>query len=162
MAGQTFIGIVSDTHGLLRQDVVASLRGASVIFHAGDVGSPQVLDSLREIAPVFAIRGNVDTGEWAAALPDQRVETVAERRFQLVHNIAQRHSEAGAVDWVIYGHSHKPTLTRATDENFLNPGSCGPRRFTLPVSWARLWIDETPWRVEFLRLRDGTVEKASA
>lgn len=163
MKDDRFVGVVSDTHGLLREEVAGSLQGAHAILHGGDIGSSAVLSALARIAPVTAVRGNVDRGPWADALPAQAIAVVRGCRIALVHNIAQYLGEEQAVDWVVYGHSHQPRLAKDGKTILFNPGSCGPRRFRLPISWARLWIDEAPWRVEFLRLTaEGVVSSAGS
>lgn len=129
------IGVISDTHGLVRDEAVAALAGVEMILHAGDVGSEDVLPALAAIAPVIAVRGNVDRGAWAAALPEARTVAVAEHRFHLRHDIAglDIDPEAEAIDAVIFGHSHKPLAEQRSGVLYLNPGSAGPRRFRLPV-----------------------------
>ena len=140
------IALVSDTHGLLRPEIVEALDGAPLILHAGDVGKPAVLDALREIAPVRAIRGNVDRGEWAEALPHDDVVEVAGRLVYLLHDrneLAIDPSAAGAgFDVVLTGHSHRPAEERRDGVLYVNPGSCGPRRFSLPISMAWLTLED--------------------
>ena len=134
------IGVISDTHGLLRPQAIAALRGSDRILHAGDVGKPEVLEELATIAPLTAIRGNVDT--WATDLPDvERVE-LAGRRILVVHDVKTLEVDPAAerIDVVISGHSHKPAITRREGVLYLNPGSAGPRRFKLPIAVARLSI----------------------
>jgi uncharacterized protein len=138
------IGLISDTHGLLRPEALAALKGSELIIHAGDVGKPEVLTSLNAIAPVMAIRGNNDREAWAKKLPDIlhiRVNSVA---LYVIHNVNEL--EINPVDdgfhAVISGHSHKPGIVRRGGVIFINPGSAGPRRFTLPVAVARLRLDQ--------------------
>ena len=134
MSADTLVGVISDTHGLLRPEAAAALAGVSLILHAGDVGRPDVLDRLADIAPVRAVRGNVDVGPWAEGLPADDVITVAGRRLYLVHNVADRDPDRSAgCDAVVFGHSHKPESTVVDDMLWFNPGSAGPRRFRLPV-----------------------------
>lgn len=140
------VALVSDTHGLLRPEVADALAGAPLILHAGDVGKPAVLEALREIAPVRAIRGNVDRGDWAALLPHDDVVEVDGALVYLLHDrheLALDPSAAGAgFDVVVTGHSHKPAEERRDGVLYVNPGSCGPRRFTLPISMAWLTVGD--------------------
>ncbi len=136
------IGIISDTHGLLRPEAVRALRGVRLILHAGDVGAPGILDELRRIAPVTAVRGNVDRGRWADGLSDTAVVEVGGHLLYLIHDLSRldlRPSDAG-IAAVIYGHSHVPARQKRHGVVYFNPGSAGPRRFKLPVSLARLHI----------------------
>ena len=132
------IGVISDTHGALRPEAVKALRGVDLIIHAGDVGRHEILDSLRQIAPVFAVRGNTDYEEWARALPlTERVQVDQHVIFVLhdVHQLGLNPKEQG-IAAVISGHSHKPAIEHRRGVLYLNPGSAGPRRFHLPVSVA--------------------------
>ena len=149
-----FIGVVSDTHGLVRPQTLDAVRGAELIIHAGDIGKPTVLEALERVAPVAAIRGNVDREAWAAQLPDTRLVEVAGRRLYVIHDLKSMDLDpaAAGIDVVIGGHSHKPAILWKTGVLYLNPGSCGPRRFRLPVSAARLWIDDQPLRPELVTL----------
>lgn len=133
------IGVISDTHGLLRPQAVDALRGVEHIIHAGDVGKPSVLDPLRAIAPVTAIRGNVDMGDW---LPRTEVVEVGEALLYVLHNLdhLDLDPKAAEMDAVIYGHTHRPSIERRNGVLYLNPGSAGPRRFDLPVSVALLRV----------------------
>ena len=137
------IGVLSDTHGLLRPEVLPALSGVKHILHAGDIGSQQILDDLRSIAPVTAIRGNTDTHGPCALLPATEMIELAGRFFYLVHDIARLdiNPSAAGVDCVIFGHSHKPSFEERQGLFYLNPGSCGPRRFNLPITLALLEID---------------------
>jgi hypothetical protein len=136
------IGVIADTHGLLRREAVAALRGSDLILHAGDVGAPQVLDALRAIAPTVAVRGNVDTAIWATALRLTEVVAADGHAIFMLHDRAALNVDAQAAGYaaVIFGHSHRPTVERRDGVLFLNPGSAGPRRFTLPVTVARLSV----------------------
>lgn len=137
------IAVLSDTHGLLRTQVLDALRGADSILHAGDVGCPEVLARLREIAPVAAVRGNVDHGSWAEALPLSEVVTAGEHRIYVLHDLQQLDLDPVAAGFavVVSGHTHQPRAERRRGVMYLNPGSVGPRRFRLPVSLAWLTID---------------------
>jgi putative phosphoesterase len=137
------IGVISDTHGLLRPEARAALGGSQLIIHAGDVGKPEVLAGLREIAPVVAVRGNNDEGDWAHALPDDEVVEIEGVRVYVLHDLARLDLDPAAADFkaVIAGHSHHPRIEERGGVLYLNPGSAGPRRFKLPVAVARLRID---------------------
>lgn len=134
------LGVISDTHGLLRPDAVEALAGVELILHGGDVGHPDVLAGLRAIAPVVAIRGNVDVEPWAQALAPTALVTHAGVTCYLVHRIADLDIDprAAGVSVVIYGHSHQPTLEWRGDVLYLNPGSAGPKRFRLPTTVAKM------------------------
>jgi putative phosphoesterase len=136
------IGVISDTHGLLRPEAVDALRGSDLILHGGDVGKPEVLESLSAIASVVAVRGNNDAGPWADALPQSEVVEVGSVALYLLHDIAELDVDpaAAGIAAVISGHSHRPSAEVREGVLFLNPGSAGPRRFTLPVSLARLEV----------------------
>jgi uncharacterized protein len=136
------IGVISDTHGLLRPEAVEALQGSELIIHAGDVGKPEILDGLRKIAPVAAIRGNVDHGIWAQGLPQTRTVEIGGVRIFIIHNIDDLSIDAAADGYaaVISGHSHQPSAVEKNSVLFLNPGSAGPRRFNLPVSAAVLRV----------------------
>jgi putative phosphoesterase len=132
----TRIGVISDTHGLLRPEAVRALRGSALIVHAGDVGAPEVLETLRDIAPVVAVRGNNDRGRWARALREREVVEVEGARLLVIHDLKTLRRAPPDVTVVIAGHSHQPSITRRDGIVFLNPGSAGPRRFTLPITVA--------------------------
>ena len=138
------IGVISDTHGLLRPEALAALAGVEHILHAGDVGDIAILDALREIAPVTAIRGNVDTWGECAELPATDVVELAGRLFYLVHSVGDLDVEpvAAGVAVVVSGHSHKASIERKKSVMYLNPGSAGPRRFSLPVTVGLVTVDE--------------------
>ena len=134
------IGLISDTHGLLREEAVAALRGCERIIHAGDIGSPAVIDGLREVAPTTVIRGNVDSGSWAETLPSTTTVEVGDKRIHVLHNLRELDLDpaAAGIDVVVSGHSHQPGAERRGGVLYVNPGSAGPRRFRLPVVLARL------------------------
>ena len=138
------IGVVSDTHGLLRPEVLPLLAGSDHILHLGDVGDPEILGKLSKIAPVTAIRGNVDTHGPCAKLPGTEVATLAGRDFYMLHDVHQLDLDPAAAGFaaVLYGHSHKPEIRRHKGVLYMNPGSCGPRRFQLPVACGRIEINE--------------------
>ncbi len=140
--GERRLGVISDTHGLLRPEAVAALRGSDRIIHAGDVGAPGILDALSRLAPVIAVRGNIDLADWAAPLPVAATLELGGVRIHVVHDLADLDLDplAAGIDVVVSGHSHRPGLRRQGRVLFLNPGSAGRRRFALPVSLARLRI----------------------
>lgn len=133
------IGIISDTHGLLRPEVLEKLDGCDAIVHGGDINRQKILDELSKIAPVYAVRGNNDK-EWADNLPHSLSPVLCGVRFFIVHNKKDIPKELENIDIVVYGHSHKYEEKRIDGRFFLNPGSCGPRRFTQPVTMALLEI----------------------
>ncbi|HUZ95666.1 MAG TPA: metallophosphoesterase family protein [Edaphobacter sp.] len=137
------LGVISDTHGLLRPEALTALAGVEHILHAGDVGDARILDALREIAPVTAIRGNIDQWGECAQLPATDVVELDERLFYLVHSLADLdiNPVVAGVAAVISGHSHKPSIESRGGVLYLNPGSAGPRRFSLPVTVALMTID---------------------
>ena len=149
------VGVISDTHGLLRPQAVAALRGSDMIIHAGDVGSPDVIEALAGVAPTFAVRGNVDQGDWAARLPVTELVEVGERRFYVLHEISQLDLDPASAGFaaVVFGHSHQPLIERRHGVLFLNPGSAGPRRFKLPVAVARITVSGPDVRPEIVELQ---------
>lgn len=136
------IGVISDTHGLLRDEVVAQLEGCQLILHAGDINKPEILMSLMQIAPLKVVRGNNDKGEWAEALPEQLRFTVEGKNFFMVHNKKDFIKDRTGIDVMICGHSHKYSCNLEGETYVLNPGSCGKRRFDLAVTMAILTIDQ--------------------
>jgi len=148
------IGLISDTHGLLRPEAIEALRDSELILHAGDVGKSEILDELRKLAPVVAIRGNVDTSPWAAKLRQTEVVETTAATFYLIHNISDLDLEpaAAGIHVVLFGHSHQPAQYEKNGVLYINPGSAGPRRFHLPISLARLNLTAKPWAVEFVTL----------
>jgi putative phosphoesterase len=138
------VGVISDTHGLLRPEALVALAEAEHILHAGDVGKIEILDELRRIAPVTAIRGNVDVSGECAKLPPTEMVELGGRFFYLVHSVhdLDLDPKAAGVDVVVSGHSHKPGVERKKGILYLNPGSAGPRRFDLPVSVAFVTVSE--------------------
>ena len=150
------VGVIADTHGLLRPEAVTVLKDSELIIHAGDVGNPKILKNLRNVAPVTAIRGNVDRGAWAQSLPDTEVVEVAGHLIYILHDLHDLTLDpaAGGFDAVISAHSHRPQIEERNGVLYLNPGSAGPRRFSLPVSVAYLRIDEAGLHPEIVLL-DG-------
>jgi uncharacterized protein len=149
------IGVVSDTHGLLRPEAIAALEGSELIIHAGDVGRPEVIDRLRGIAPTFAVRGNIDTHDWAARLPVTEIVEVGVLRFFVLHDISQLDFDpaAGGFAAVVFGHSHLPSIEIRHGVLFVNPGSAGPRRFKLPVAVARIGVSGRLLHPEIVKLQ---------
>jgi len=148
------IGVISDTHGLLRPEAVAALAGVERIIHAGDVGSPDVLERLGAIAPVSAVRGNNDRDAWAAHLPVTDVVEIGAVHLYVLHDLHELDLEPRAAGFaaVISGHSHRPRVEASAGVLYLNPGSAGPRRFSLPICLARLTIDGAEVSAQIIEL----------
>jgi putative phosphoesterase len=156
MASQrTLVGVISDTHGVLRPEALDALRGSALIIHAGDVGAPDVLNRLGAIAPTFAVRGNVDVKPWAKKLPLSQTVDVGRVRLFVLHRLAELDIDPGAAGYgaVISGHSHRPAAEVRSGVLYLNPGSAGPRRFSLPITVARLEVVGTHLSHEIVQLR---------
>jgi len=148
------VGVISDTHGLLRPEAAAALAGVERIVHAGDIGSPDVLAALGRLAPVTAVRGNNDRGDWAAGLADTEVVEVGGVSLYVLHDLHELDLDPRAAGFaaIIAGHSHQPRLEERDGVLYLNPGSAGPRRFKLPISLARLTIADARVRAELVTL----------
>jgi putative phosphoesterase len=148
------IGLISDTHGLLRDEALRALDGSEIIIHAGDVGKPEILDALRELAPVVAVRGNVDTAKWCDKLPPTAVADVGSATIYVLHNVRELDLDPVAAGFqiVVSGHSHKPSQSEKAGVLYINPGSAGPRRFDLPISVALLDLQRKPWVAKFIDL----------
>lgn len=142
MTSTVCVGLIADTHGLLRPEAVEALRGCDHIVHAGDIGKPAVIDGLRAVGPVTAIRGNVDTGAWAEAFPETATVRIAGRTVHVVHDLKTLAGVPAECDVVVSGHSHQPRVERRDGVLFVNPGSAGPRRFRLPVTVALLRLGD--------------------
>ena len=153
-SGVKRIGLISDTHGLLRKEAVEALRGSELILHAGDVGKPEILEELRKIAPVVAVRGNVDIEPWAQALPETAVAEAGAVLIYVLHdvNALDLNPAAAGFQIVVSGHTHKAGRLERDGVLYINPGSAGPRRFQLPVTVARLQLGRTAPEVEFVDL----------
>ncbi len=152
------IGLISDTHGLVRPGALAALAGCARILHAGDIGTPAVLAALAEVAPVSAVRGNNDRGPWADALPHDEVVDVEGHLLYVLHDLAELDLDPAAAGFaaVITGHSHRPRHEVKDDVHYINPGSAGPRRFKLPISLAELVFDGRGFELRFVELtHDG-------
>lgn len=137
------IGLISDTHGLLRPEAVAALEGVDHILHAGDVGKAHILPELEKIAPVTVVRGNIDKGEFAADFPIYEVVELGGCFFYMTHILQDMDidPEAAGIDVVVYGHSHKPEIQHKNEVLYINPGSAGPRRFRLPITVAKIEME---------------------
>ncbi|MES2818896.1 MAG: metallophosphoesterase family protein [Pseudomonadota bacterium] len=148
------IGVIADTHGLLRPEALVALRGCDQILHAGDIGTPQILETLAQLAPLQVVRGNNDTQPWAATLPERLRLTVGDLRLYLLHDLKTLDLDPAkeGIDLVIAGHSHKPAQAERDGVLFFNPGSAGPRRFKLPVSLGLLWLEGPGLRSEVIAL----------
>ncbi|PYX50962.1 MAG: YfcE family phosphodiesterase [Acidobacteria bacterium] len=148
------IGVISDTHGLLRPEALAALHGSEHIIHAGDVGDPSILERLAAVAPVTAIRGNIDKGAWARRLPETEIYEVGGVSIYVLHDLAQLDLKPRAAGFavVISGHSHAPKQERRDGVLYFNPGSAGPRRFKLPVTVGRLMVEGGHVEAEIITL----------
>ena len=155
MPGTLTVGVISDTHGLLRPQALDALRGSDLIIHAGDVGIPDLLAPLRALAPLFVVRGNIDYGSWADALPMTALVDVGPLMFYVLHNIAELDLDPPTAGFaaVVYGHSHQPSIETRDGVLWLNPGSAGPRRFSLPVSVARVRVADGNLAPEIVTLQ---------
>jgi uncharacterized protein len=156
------VGVISDTHGLLRPEMLKALEGVSLIIHAGDIGTPAVLDALGSIAPVIAVRGNTDREGWACKLPLSEVAEIGGFSLYLLHDLGKLdlHPAASGFSAVISGHTHEPVIQTRDGVLFLNPGSAGPKRFNLPVSIALLRIKPHSLTAELLTLAADTFTSA--
>ncbi|HEV7967114.1 MAG TPA: metallophosphoesterase family protein [Candidatus Acidoferrales bacterium] len=150
------VGLISDTHGLLRPQALRALERSELIIHAGDVGAPEILEALKTLAPVFAVRGNVDTESWALALPQTEVIEMDRATIYVLHDVHALDLDPAAMGFqiIVSGHSHKPSRSEQRGVLFVNPGSAGPRRFDLPVTVALLHLDQSPWNIDFIDLFD--------
>jgi uncharacterized protein len=148
------IGVISDTHGLMRKEVLPIFRGCDLIVHAGDIGSDEIIEILEEIAPVRAVAGNTDFGAWAGPLPQTEVVEAGDALLYLLHDIGRLDLDPVAAGFhcVIFGHSHKPEVLNRNGLLYINPGSAGPRRFRLPVSVARLRVRGTSLHPEIIEI----------
>lgn len=156
MLTNTVVGLISDTHGLLREEALDALEGSEVIVHAGDVGDARILERLEELAPVRAVRGNTDRGPWAETLPATTVVEVAGRSLYVLHDLARLELDPAAAgfDAVVHGHTHSPAAEERGGVLFVNPGAAGHRRFDRPVTVALLRIGPDRIEVEHRHLSD--------
>ena len=138
------IGLISDTHGLIRPEALEALKGAELIIHAGDIGTPEVLSALKHVAPVAAIKGNIDSGAWAKLLPDTKLVKAGDTWLFIIHNVRELDCDpvTRGFQVVVSGHSHKPSVLTRDGVLFVNPGSAGPRRFKLPIAVGKLFIED--------------------
>jgi putative phosphoesterase len=148
------IGVISDTHGLVRPQALRVLEGVELLIHAGDIGAPDVIPALRSIAKVIAVKGNVDKGRWTGRLPERKIVNVGEARLYVLHDLNDLDRDPGLAGFhaVISGHSHQPSVVKRNGVLYLNPGSAGPRRFRLPVSVARLRVRGSSVEAEVVEL----------
>jgi len=146
------VGLISDTHGLLRESALRALRGCELILHAGDVGDAAILEALGKLAPVVAVRGNVDTVAWAEVLLVTAVANAGSKKIYMLHDVHQLavNPVASGYSIVVSGHSHKPGQMERDGVLYINPGSAGPRRFNLPITVARLDLERQTWQAEFV------------
>jgi putative phosphoesterase len=151
------IGLISDTHGLLRDEAILALRGSELIIHAGDVGKPEIIDALKAIAPLVVVRGNIDKGPWASSLPPTAVVKFHSSIIYVLHRLEDLDLDPAAAGFhiVVSGHSHRPGSEERGGVLYVNPGSAGPRRFRLPVTVARLDLGKSPWKLDFVELSKG-------
>jgi uncharacterized protein len=149
-----FVGVISDTHGLVRAEALEALRGSEMIIHAGDIGGAEVIEALRRVAPVVAVRGNNDRGEWAEAFPEHEAVEVGAAAVYVLHDLSEIDisPEPAGFRVVVSGHSHRPLAEERRGVLYLNPGSAGPRRFKLPVTVARLTLSGDDARAEIVKL----------
>jgi uncharacterized protein len=148
------LGLISDTHGLLRDEAVQALAGSELIIHAGDVGKPEILEALQALAPVVAVRGNIDSDPWASALPLTAVVEDGGASIYVIHDVHALDLDPAVAGFhiVVSGHSHKPASEQRAGVLYVNPGSAGPRRFKLPITVARMDLARQPWKVDFIDL----------
>jgi putative phosphoesterase len=153
-AGLHVIGLISDTHGLIRPQALEALEGVELIVHAGDIGKPEVVAALKAISPVCVIKGNNDTGAWAKPLPETQLIKTGEASLFIIHNVKELDCDpvSRGFEVVISGHSHKPSVARRDGVLFVNPGSAGPRRFKLPVAVGKLFIKGSQVTAEIIEL----------
>jgi putative phosphoesterase len=149
------IGLISDTHGLIRPEALNALRGSDFIIHAGDIGRPDVLGHLMALAPVFAVRGNIDAGAWAESLPDTEDLTIGGHRVHVLHALSDLaiNPEMNGIAAIIYGHTHQPLIEEKGGVLYVNPGSAGPRRFRLPVTVGNLRVEDGKLKAAIIDLK---------
>jgi putative phosphoesterase len=149
------IGVISDTHGLVRPEALRALAGADLIIHAGDIGKPEVIDALQSITRVIAIRGNNDRGAWARKFPARAVVNIGRAKIFVLHDVKELDFDPRAAGFraVISGHSHSPSITERGGVLYLNPGSAGPRRFKLPIAVATLRLDGSTFNARHVDLK---------
>ncbi|MEC8022384.1 MAG: metallophosphoesterase family protein [Myxococcota bacterium] len=149
------LAVISDTHGMMRPEVLHALHDCESIIHAGDIGSPEVLDRLTQIAPVHAIRGNIDTAAWSLSIPEKRTVIWMQQRILIAHRLSDvQAQDLEEIDLLVCGHSHKPFYGYHLGTRYLNPGSIGPKRFRLPITCARLYLEDSNVEVAWIVLDD--------
>jgi putative phosphoesterase len=148
------IGLISDTHGLIRAEALEALQGVDLIIHAGDIGKREVIDALQNIAPVLAIKGNNDIGGWAHRFPETKLVKSGNTRLFVIHDVNELGCDPVARDYqvVVSGHSHKPSVSTRDGVLFVNPGSAGPRRFKLPIAVGKLFIEDNQVNAAIIEL----------
>jgi len=153
----TLLGLISDTHGLLRDQALRALEGSELIIHAGDVGRPEILTALEAVAPVVAVRGNIDQGAWASKLPFTAVVEAGPANIYVIHDVHDLDLDPAAAGFhiVVSGHSHQPAREERRGVLYINPGSAGPRRFRLPFTVSRLDLSQKPWKADLIDLSSG-------
>jgi putative phosphoesterase len=149
------VGVVSDTHGLLRPQVIDAFNGVDLILHAGDIGDPGVLQSLTAVAPVLAVRGNNDREAWAKDIPETRIVPIGDIRVYMIHDVKEMDRSPARCQAVVAGHSHRPLIEKRNGILFLNPGSAGPRRFKLPICVARLTVRGTSMTARLIEFKNA-------
>lgn len=150
---QRVIGVISDTHGLVREEVKSELASVDLIIHAGDIGKPEVIETLQAIAPLIIIKGNIDRGAWAQDLPETQSVEIDGYRIHVIHNLKELNIDpADRYSVIVSGHSHIPKYATSGDVIYFNPGSVGPRRFHLPISMGKLHISEQGIEGELIHL----------
>jgi len=152
--GTRLVGLISDTHGLLRPEAVRALQGSDLIVHAGDIGKAAILTALRDLGPVTAVRGNIDQGPWAQKLPRMEALEIDQVGVYVIHDLNELDvvPEAAGFKVIVSGHSHQPLIQERNGVIFVNPGAAGPRRFNLPVSVARMYVQGKSVEVELVPL----------
>lgn len=150
------IGVISDTHGRMNAKALKALEGCHIIIHAGDIGTQDILNDLRTIAPVYAVRGNIDKAAWALSLPVTEVVEVEGKLIYVIHNMDMLDLEpkAAGIDVVVYGHSHHPKKEERNGVLYFNPGSAGPKRFKLPICLGRITIEKDSIHTDWVDLED--------
>ena len=156
MSATTIVGVISDTHGLLRPEALDALDGSDLILHAGDIGTASILEALAEVAPVVAVRGNVDHGDWAKSLPEKMAVEIGQATVYILHDrqMLDLKPEAAGFHAVICGHSHQVVQETKNGVLYFNPGSAGPRRFKLPVTLGKLSVQAGEVRAEIITIVD--------
>lgn len=152
MQAKYTIGIISDTHGLLREEVIDYLNTCDYIIHGGDINKEDTLNKLKEIAPIYVVRGNNDKGDWAEVLPNELYFNIGDVKFYMVHNKKDISSNLKNIDVIVFGHSHKYFCEKIEDVVWLNPGSCGKRRFDLPINLAIMTIENNSYKIKKINI----------